>query len=436
MQKMFVFDINQCVACHACAVACSIENATELPLLWRQVSSSNPFHHPELPLFSLSMACNHCEDAPCMSNCPADAYSRDLLTGAVLHHEDKCIGCKYCTWACPYDAPKFNPSQGIVEKCTFCNHRLTKGLDPACVNLCPTGALQMHEKTETDRAYAAIEGFAEPAVRPSIQFIPLKKEREKPKISYTSGKPILPPELPPAESKITFRKEAPLAVFTLLVPLLTGALTARFLNTNHAIVPWLFVATAFLGLLLSAMHLGRKKRAYRAIIHWQTSWLSREILFYGLFVALSVLYLYFMPYSIVGKLAAIAGFMTLFSIDKVYQLAKQATPFDLHSAHALLNGLFFTALFAENNLVILIMVGIKTALYVYRKIHLYQQKKPYRLFISGLRLDFLISFPVFFWWLDLPNLYYFLFASFVLGEAIDRAEFYEELSTKGLGASL
>jgi Fe-S-cluster-containing dehydrogenase component len=140
-RNIFIFDQNKCVGCHACVVACMNENGFQSPDQWRNIHQSQEFHFPSLPLFYLSLACNHCEDAPCLKNCPALAYSRDEKTGAVIHHPEKCIGCKYCTWACPYDAPKFNSKTGIVEKCTFCNHRIEENLKPACANLCPVGAL-------------------------------------------------------------------------------------------------------------------------------------------------------------------------------------------------------------------------------------------------------------------------------------------------------
>ena len=140
-KNIFIFDYNQCVGCHACVVACINENGFQEPKQWRNIHQSNNTHFPQLPLFYLSLACNHCADAPCLKNCPANAYSRDEKTGAVIHHSEKCIGCQYCTWACPYDAPKFNPKEGIIEKCTFCNNRIEENLKPACANLCPTGAL-------------------------------------------------------------------------------------------------------------------------------------------------------------------------------------------------------------------------------------------------------------------------------------------------------
>ena len=80
-----------------------------------------------------------------MHSCPALAYERDAVTGAVLIRSELCIGCKYCSWACPYGAPQFEPDSGVMGKCTFCSHRLADGLKPACASLCPTGALDYAE---------------------------------------------------------------------------------------------------------------------------------------------------------------------------------------------------------------------------------------------------------------------------------------------------
>ena len=139
--KGFIFDYSKCVACHACLVACYNENHTQPPISWRQVQAHNKLKVPLSGFINLSIACNHCEDAPCLKACPAKAYHKDSVTGAIIHTADKCIGCTYCTWACPFDAPKYNAGKGVVEKCNFCNDRLKLGAIPACTNACPTGAL-------------------------------------------------------------------------------------------------------------------------------------------------------------------------------------------------------------------------------------------------------------------------------------------------------
>ena len=141
MPNSFVFDPNRCTGCGACQLACSIENQLGPAKSWRRIETFNPRNHPQAPVFHLSLACNHCNEPACMYACPALAYSRDGRTGAVILDENKCIGCKYCSWACPFDAPRFDAARGVMSKCTFCNHRLADGLAPACASLCPTGAL-------------------------------------------------------------------------------------------------------------------------------------------------------------------------------------------------------------------------------------------------------------------------------------------------------
>ncbi len=82
----------------------------------------------------------------------------------LFFNANKCIGCTYCTWACPYDAPKFVNSIGLVEKCTLCTNRLNEGFKPACANLCPTGALDFGEITSNDQP--RIPGFTEKGIDP------------------------------------------------------------------------------------------------------------------------------------------------------------------------------------------------------------------------------------------------------------------------------
>jgi len=130
----FVHDLATCVGCHACVVACASENATAPGGFWRQVVTFNEDRHPALPVFHLSLACNHCLDAPCERHCPALAIVRDTRTDAALIDADRCFGCRYCSWVCPYDAPRFDAGSGVMGKCTLCNDRLRKGGTPACTS--------------------------------------------------------------------------------------------------------------------------------------------------------------------------------------------------------------------------------------------------------------------------------------------------------------
>ena len=79
-----------------------------------------------------------------MIACPVNAYEKDPVTGIVKHLDDQCFGCQYCTLACPYDVPKYQPSRGIVRKCDMCSDRLAVGEAPACVQACPHQAIRIN----------------------------------------------------------------------------------------------------------------------------------------------------------------------------------------------------------------------------------------------------------------------------------------------------
>jgi formate dehydrogenase iron-sulfur subunit len=85
-------------------------------------------------------ACFHCEDPSCMDVCPVGAISK-LENGTVKLDRDKCVGCKYCTAACPFDVPRFRPNFEVSNKCTLCDDRVAEGREPACVQTCPAAAL-------------------------------------------------------------------------------------------------------------------------------------------------------------------------------------------------------------------------------------------------------------------------------------------------------
>jgi Fe-S-cluster-containing dehydrogenase component len=155
-----VIDLKKCIGCHACTIACKAENSTKPGIFWNRVYDQEFGKYPLVRRRFLPVLCMHCENAPCIEVCPTGAsYKRD--DGIVLIDQDKCVGCKYCILACPYGARYYNngkegyfgteftaeenigyPSHklGIVEKCTFCLHRIEQGKEPACVQTCPPKA--------------------------------------------------------------------------------------------------------------------------------------------------------------------------------------------------------------------------------------------------------------------------------------------------------
>ena len=150
---VMVIDLRKCIGCQACVVACKSENNVPIGVYrtWVEVIEVGEFAHdpdgdgtvllddgtfePNVKRFSLPRLCNHCDDPPCVEVCPVQAtFKRE--DGLVLIDYQKCIGCGYCINACPYDARFFNPVQQTADKCTFCVHRLDRGLLPACVTSC------------------------------------------------------------------------------------------------------------------------------------------------------------------------------------------------------------------------------------------------------------------------------------------------------------
>lgn len=179
-------DLHKCVGCSACAISCKSENNVDVGIFWANYKHQTTGKFPNVQYEYIPTLCNHCDNAACVKVCPTGAMYKDE-NGLTLHDPDKCIGCKSCMLACPYgvinfndrkphqywtdpnalihdgtangealrkklgvDIPYYNPQReetyagirpkGIVEKCTFCDHRIKEGLDPYCVDSCPASA--------------------------------------------------------------------------------------------------------------------------------------------------------------------------------------------------------------------------------------------------------------------------------------------------------
>ncbi len=140
MQYGFVIDHDSCIGCHACTVACKSENDVPVGKFRTAVKYTEVGKFPSVKRNFLVQRCNHCTDAPCVTICPVNALEK-RPDGIVDIDRDACIGCRACMQACPYDAIYLNEDHGAVEKCHFCAHRVEKRLEPACVTVCPVGAI-------------------------------------------------------------------------------------------------------------------------------------------------------------------------------------------------------------------------------------------------------------------------------------------------------
>lgn len=132
-------DLSKCLGCGSCTVACQAQNDLHPEEHWLRVEAREDGVFPAVTRRFLPVSCMHCDHAPCISVCPTRAnYKRP--DGIVLVDESRCVGCKYCVVACPYQVRIFIEERGIPQKCVLCYTRVEKGVLPACVLSCPGGA--------------------------------------------------------------------------------------------------------------------------------------------------------------------------------------------------------------------------------------------------------------------------------------------------------
>jgi len=139
-QYGMLIDTRKCIGCHSCSVACKAEFDVPLGSTRSWVEYVEKGSYPNVSRNFLPRLCNHCRHPQCVDVCPTDATYKRPQDGIVVIDTGLCIGCKYCIQACPYDARFLNPVTGFADKCDFCIHRVSKGLEPACVNSCIGGA--------------------------------------------------------------------------------------------------------------------------------------------------------------------------------------------------------------------------------------------------------------------------------------------------------
>jgi molybdopterin-containing oxidoreductase family iron-sulfur binding subunit len=202
-----VVDTERCIGCWSCAVICKSENDVPLGMWWNRILTNG--EGLDLPsneagreqMHWTPLACQHCDNAPCVKVCPVGATYR-RADGVVMMDSSRCIGCRYCMIACPYGARVFNWGEperpngletgmvtarpvGTVEKCTFCVHRLAEGQVPSCVWSCPAGARVFGDLDDPDSRVARLirdRGgemlLEEKGTQPKVRYLPQRRRRE------------------------------------------------------------------------------------------------------------------------------------------------------------------------------------------------------------------------------------------------------------------
>lgn len=218
-----VIDMDRCITCHACEVACRSHYNVPVPYYRNWVHDLQPQGvYPDIRKVSYVGLCNHCDDAPCVQACPTGAtYKRE--DGVVVVDKTLCIGCGLCIDACPYGARYNNPLDTKVDKCDFCIERVTDGLEPACVSTCIASARIFGDLDDPESRVAKY-------VAAGAQNIVSEKVSVGPNIYYLDSRnnfPVILSAFPPKVPKMP----TPQKIWTnVLKPLFYIAIGATFLG--------------------------------------------------------------------------------------------------------------------------------------------------------------------------------------------------------------
>jgi Fe-S-cluster-containing dehydrogenase component/DMSO reductase anchor subunit len=301
-QYRFAFDMNVCIGCHSCEVACGEQNGLPTSTAWRRVGEIEGGVYPAAKRYHLSMSCNQCVEPLCLEGCPTNAYEK-LSNGVVAHHADDCIGCQYCTWTCPYSVPAFQPDRRIVTKCDMCLPRLDAGMAPACVAACPTGAITVEKVNvaawRDDHTAGNAPHLPDAGITTSTTRIILPND--VPEETFAASDWNVTPEDP----------HWPLVWLTVMSQLSVG-IAALGSSDAHRLVAAMLAAAAMAGALL---HLGRPAMAWKALRNLRRSWLSREVALLSLYAGAAALAVV-VPYA--QSVAAFVGVAGLYASARLY----------------------------------------------------------------------------------------------------------------------
>jgi len=350
-----------------------------------------------------------------MDGCPSLAYTRDPLSGTVLLDRRKCIGCKYCQWNCPYDAPKYDSINMTIAKCNLCYTSLNQGGSPACSSACPTGALTFGP-------------MSKPAVNTTYPWFPDTKL--KPAIEFTSTQLRTLQIIPESERRLSkqeihpknISQEISLIIFSFLSVLSVATLITAFIQGTFS-GNMISVTVLFLAGIVSLFHLGQKNRSWRALSNLKKSPLSREIAAFIIYFTLSVATTVFrLPLLLV--ISSVAGLLFLIMIDSVYIYSDKSKSIVMHSGQTFISALLIVSFLSGLTLPFIFLGAIKL---ISAGNSLLRKQDDKYFIIRFLRLAFLIL-PAIALISKNSHLEFLTIFVFLTGELFDRILFYADFN--------
>ncbi|MCA9243778.1 MAG: polysulfide reductase NrfD [Phycisphaerales bacterium] len=263
----FAIDNRACIGCHACTVACKSEHDVPIGVnrTWVKYIEKGEFPHNRR-FFSVQR-CNHCEDAPCVEICPVTSLFK-RPDGIVDFDSDRCIGCKACMQACPYDALYLDPVTHTAAKCNYCTHRVDQGIEPACVVICPVEAIVSGDLDDPSGRLARLDR------EQRVQY-PKPEKNTRPKLFYVGNDAAsLDPTQAPPRADYLWSADAGVSPKTLkLAEEEAGDRARRVYDARIKPTPWGWMVSAYV--TTKAISAGTALIAFVMFVFGvQTRWLT------------------------------------------------------------------------------------------------------------------------------------------------------------------
>jgi len=425
VKKGFIINFDLCVNCKSCSASCLLENKWSESA--RTIYTNNPESIPVLPVIHLTLACNHCEQPSCLYGCPTGAYAKDTLTSAVIIDIEKCIGCSYCIWNCPYDAPKLNLNDGVIVKCNFCYSIIQEGGEPACTAACPTGSLRFGEIPEFTRN-DVLTWFPEKDIKPGL-LIKGTKDQNPLRIFPEDGMKV--ERNGPLILEKNISGEWSLILFSFLI-VLSVSLNISNLLGGRSIGSIASILALVLAGISSLFHLRKKIKAWKAILNFRNSPLSREIILFIIYSLLSFIALT-SNYHSLQLVSVLTGLILLIAIDNVYTFADRSTLMKFHSGQTFLSGLLISSYLLNTLYPFIFIASVKILFNLYYLIKNRPINSFFNLRLFRLAFLLIISLSMISGNADNSTIKFIIFLS---GEFADRILYYADFDPENIKSEI